>query len=101
MDTLVVLLLVVAGIHFLIAAIFLPLVFRDDIRQWRAERRLNAEQTREPACMYCGSKWTHALDEGQTRWDNGDLVLVTTFECDHCHLPFWHVERVHTTVIRR
>lgn len=101
MDSIVVLLLIVAVVHFLIAAIFLPLAFQDDIRQWRERRRQVREAPTVPTCMYCGSRWTHVRDEGQTRWDADDLVLVTTHECDHCGLPFWHVERVHTTAVKR
>ena len=100
MDTLVVLLLIVAVIHFIIAAILLPLAFRDDLRQWLEGRRKKAVPPAAPTCMYCGSKWTSALNEGETRWDKGDFVLVTTYECQHCKLPFWHVERIPTTAIK-
>jgi hypothetical protein len=38
--------------------------------------------------------YTTAIGEAEPRWDGEELVMTTTYECQHCHLPFWHVERV-------
>jgi len=97
MDNVIVILLVLAGIKFVIIAIILLVVFRPDLKQLRAKKKPPSV----PVCMYCQSKWTRALDEGETRWDGDDLILVTTYECEHCHLPFWHVERVPTGILLR
>ena len=96
-DNIIVILLVLAAIKFVIIAIILLVVFRPDLKQLRGKKKPPSV----PVCMYCQSKWTHALDEGEARWDGGDLILVTTYECEHCHLPFWHVERVPTGILRR
>lgn len=73
-------------------AAFLYWVFRDDIRQYLAERRVPAR--RKPVCLYCQSESVRPVEDGVTRWEGESLVLVTTFECLHCQLPFWNVERV-------
>ncbi len=85
-------------VHFPIAGIAMWIMFRTEIKQWWRKRRMPPKQT-HPTCMYCRSKWTSPCTEGYTRWDDQDLVLVTEYECDHCRLPFWHVERVSTTVV--
>jgi hypothetical protein len=97
LDTIIVVLLVVAAVKFVIVAIILLAVFRPDIRQWRTRKK----PVSVPACPGCRSKYTRVIDEGQTRWDHDDLVLVTTYECRHCHFPFWHVERVPTGSLKR
>lgn len=74
--------------------IFGPLlywVFREDIRGYFRERK---QRQALPACPLCGSRYSQPVDEGTTRWDKDELVLVTTHECQHCHMPFWYVERV-------
>lgn len=86
-------LLVLAAVKSVVFGVILYLVFRKDIKEWWVNRR-NPPPVRDPVCMYCQSTWTHAVDEGQTRWEGDELVLVTTYECEHCRLPFWHVERV-------
>jgi hypothetical protein len=92
MSNLIIFLLVIASLKFILFGWILWTVFRPDIEQHEAEGRTTAQVA--PTCMYCESKWTHAVDEGKTRWDGEVLVLVITYECDHCKLPFWHVERV-------
>jgi hypothetical protein len=89
MPSLVVILLILVAVKFVFIAVLLGVVFKEDLRSMRQKTGP------QPAvCMYCQSVWTRPVDEGQTRWEGDDLVLVTTYECEHCHLPFWHVERV-------
>jgi hypothetical protein len=95
-DSILVILLVVAAIKFVFFGIILYFVFRPELRKG-ARRKAPTTIT----CMYCQSKWTRPVDEGQTRWEDDDLVLVTTYECQHCHLPFWHVERVPVGSLKR
>ena len=97
MDEIIVILLVVAFLKFIFIGIILFLVFRPNLKQLRARKT----PPEVPICMYCESRWTTAVDEGQARWDGDDLVLVTTYECQHCRLPFWHVERVSTVSLKR
>jgi len=94
-------LLIIALVKFILFGVILFVVFRRDIQQWWSGKKAEKKPLSVPVCMYCQSKWTRALDEGQPRWDNEDLVLVTTYECQHCHLPFWHVERVPTGSLKR
>jgi hypothetical protein len=98
MDSILVILLVIAAVKLVFFGALLTYVFRGDIAEWRAHRKSAtaiSEQPVDPMCVYCGSKWTVALDEGQSRWEGQDLVLVTSFRCQHCDLPFWRVDRVH------
>lgn len=89
MGDILLILLVIALLKFVLFGIILLLVFKPDFKKmWRGR------EVAIPTCLYCGSKYTHALEESQTRWEEDALVLVTTFECDHCHLPFWNVERI-------
>lgn len=90
MDEVITVLLILVVVKTIIIGIVLLVIFKPDIKQLRS-RKASAET---PPCMYCQSKWTHPADGGETRWDQDELVLVTTYECEHCHLPFWHVERV-------
>ena len=99
MDSILVILLIVATVKFIVFGILLFVVFRDDIREYFSGKK--PTEGKAPVCVYCESKWTVPIDEGQTRWENNDLLLVTTYECQHCHLPFWHVERVSTVSLRR
>ena len=89
-DQVITILLILVIVKTVIIGIVLLVVFKPDIKQLRSRRPAPAT----PVCMYCQSKWTHRADDGETRWDQDELVLVTTYECEHCHLPFWHVERV-------
>jgi hypothetical protein len=91
MTTLIWILLISVVVLLPFKAVFLYWIFRDDIREYFAERRARAST---PVCMYCQSSLTQPADEGSTRWEGDELVLVTTYVCGHCHLPFWHVERV-------
>jgi hypothetical protein len=97
MHSTVAILLIIALVKSIFFGVVLLVVFRPDLRKLRKKKA----RPDVPTCMYCQSKWTRAIDEGQTRWDNDDLVLVTTYECEHCHLPFWHVERVPTSSLKR
>ena len=98
MDNILVILLVLAVVKFFGFGGLLLWMFRGDISEWRSGR--GQETQVSPTCVYCESKWTAAVDEGQTRWDNDELVLSTTYECQHCHMPFWHVERVRVDKIK-
>jgi hypothetical protein len=93
-NTLLILLGLAVLVKFILVAFVIHIVFKDDIRQYREQKEEEKKAGVAPVCMYCGSAWTHATDEGQTRWENDELILVTTYECEHCTLPFWHVERV-------
>lgn len=92
-DTFLVILLIVALVKFVFFGIVLLTVFKPDLKDMGKKREAKKHPS-TPVCMYCQSRWTHAVDEGETRWDGDSLVLVTTYECQHCQLPFWHVERV-------
>jgi hypothetical protein len=100
-DPIITILLVIALVKTIVFGWIVFVVFRKDIKEYFRGKRAAKKPSSVPACMYCQSKWTHPIDEGQTRWDNDDLILVTTYECQHCHLPFWHVERVPTGSLRR
>lgn len=93
MDTILLILLIVAAVKFVIFGVILFVVFRRDIDAYRGDWA-ESKAPALPACVYCQSVYIRPVDEGQTRWENDSLVLVTTYECQHCHLPFWHVERV-------
>lgn len=92
MRSMVIILLVVAAIKFVVFGVILYRVFRDDIKEWWSEQ--TNEPVGPPVCVYCQSAWTEPVDEGQTRWEGSELVLVTTYECQHCRWQFWRVERV-------
>jgi hypothetical protein len=100
MGPTVAILLVLIIIKSIIFSVLIWVVFRDDIKAYLAGKKSGEEST-VPTCMYCQSQWTLAVDEGSTRWDGDELVLVTTFECQHCRLPFWHVERVPAALLKR
>jgi len=89
-SNILVLLLIIAAVKFVFFGVVLFFVFRPELRN--AGKRKPAPTT--PICIYCESRWTNAVDEGQTRWEHDELVLVTTYACEHCSLPFWRVERV-------
>jgi hypothetical protein len=91
-SNIILILLVLAVAKFFFFGWVLWRVFRADIQELEEEGRAPALST--PVCIYCESRWTRAVDEGSTRWDGDELVLVTTYECEHCRLPFWHVERL-------
>lgn len=92
MSTIIIILIVVATVKFFLFGGILWAVFKDEIRGWLRK----PEPSWEPVCMYCGSVYTRQVDEGQMRWEDDHFVLVTMYECDHCDLPFWHVERIST-----
>jgi hypothetical protein len=89
-DNILVILLIVAAVKFVFFGFILFFVFRPDFR--KLGKRAAPPST--PICVYCESRYTVPVDEGQTRWEDDDLVLVTTYQCQHCSMPFWHVERV-------
>jgi hypothetical protein len=97
-STLISVLLISVVVLLPIKAGILYFVFRDDIRAYLAQRQTKPTS---PVCMYCQSQWTEMVDEGSTHWEGDELVLVTTYACQHCHLPFWHVERVPVATARR
>jgi hypothetical protein len=97
-GNILVILLIVAVIKFVIIGVIIYVVFRPDIRSYLGRKPV---ATTTPVCMYCGSVYTHVAGEGETRWEQDDLVLVTEYECDHCRLPFWHVERVPVVSLKR
>jgi len=44
-------------------------------------------------CVYCHA--TPALFHSEEqKWEGDELVMVRTYECRECHMPFWRVERV-------
>lgn len=46
-------------------------------------------------CVYCHD--TPSILHGEEeRWEENELVMVRTFECRRCHMPFWQIERVKT-----
>ena len=97
MSGILVILLIIAAVKFIFFGIVLFFVFRPELRNLRKRKIVSTT----PVCVYCQSRWTRAVDEGQTRWEDDDLVLVTTYECQHCSLPFWHVERVPMGTVKR
>lgn len=44
-------------------------------------------------CLYCHATPSLFHSE-ETRWEGSDLVIVRTYECRQCHMPFWRLERV-------
>lgn len=92
MDKIIMVLLIIAAFKFLVFGWILYAVFKPDLEVLEEGARVQAATT--PACIYCQSVWTRAVDEGQTRWEGDELVLVTTYQCEHCETPFWNVERV-------
>lgn len=94
MQYIIPILMVIATIKMIVLGAFLWYVFKPDIREYREHHERQQGPAAAPSCMYCGSKYALLLDEGQTRWEGDHLVLVSSYECQHCHLPFWHVERV-------
>jgi hypothetical protein len=92
-DSIILLLLILAVVKFVVFGWLVFAVFQGDIKQYWADRK-RKKLPAEPVCMYCQSRWTQPSGETQTRWEDDELVLVTTYECQHCHLPFWRVERV-------
>lgn len=96
MSNILVIFLIIAAVKTVVFAGILYAVFREDIREWWSGSGETVTQA-APACVYCQSVWTEPAGEPQTRWENEELVLVTTYECQHCRLPFWRVERVPVT----
>jgi hypothetical protein len=90
-DSIIVFLLILTTILIVVKVIFLWWIFGPDIKLLRGELK---QTSAEPECVYCRSQWTHPTSDGEMRWEGDDLVLVTTYQCEHCELPFWHVERV-------
>lgn len=101
MSSILVILLVIALVKFVFFGILLFTVFRRDIQEMWSGKKVEKKAPSLPTCVYCQSKWTRPLDEVKPRWENDELVLVTTYECEHCHLPFWHVERVPLGMLKR
>lgn len=89
----VTLLIVIAVVKTFVICTVLYVVFRQDIHEWWQSRK-RAAASNEPVCIYCASVWLTQMDEGQTHWDGDELVLSREYQCQHCQLPFWRVERV-------
>jgi hypothetical protein len=89
-GSILLILLIIAAVKFVLFGGILFAVFRDDIREWLRGK----PEPVSPECTYCQSKWTVPTGDPQTRWEDNSLILVTEFHCQHCHFPFWHVERV-------
>jgi hypothetical protein len=100
MGPTVAILLVLVIVKCVVFGVLIWVVFREDIKAYFAGKR-RSETPATPACIYCQSQWTTAVDEGSTRWDGEELVLVTAYECQHCRLPFWHVDRVPAAMLQR
>jgi hypothetical protein len=100
MGPIVAILLVLVIVKSVIFGVLVWAVFREDIKAYFAGKK-NSEAVTVPTCIYCQSQWTTQVDEGSTRWDGEELTLVTTYECQHCRLPFWHVERVSAAMLQR
>ena len=96
MDSIVVILLILIIVKFCIIGPLLFYIFRDEIKTWRKA----PETPTEPVCVYCQSRWTQVVDQGTPRWEGEDLVIATTYECQHCHTPFWRVERLPVGSVR-
>jgi hypothetical protein len=96
----VTILLVLVIVKSVIFSVLVWVVFREDIKAYFAGKK-RSEASTVPTCIYCQSQWTAAVDEGSTRWDGEELILVTTYECQHCRLPFWHIERVPAAMLQR
>jgi len=97
MGNIILIFLIVVGVKFIFFTVLLFTVFRNDISQmWRKKNSPDV-----PPCVYCKSKWTVPVGEDEMRWDQDGLALVTTYTCQHCQLPFWHVERVPVPAMKR
>lgn len=94
MQYIIPILMILATIKIVVLGGFLWYVFKPDIKEYRDHHERQRGPATSPSCMYCGSKYARMVDEGQTRWEGDHLVLVSAYECQHCHLPFWHVERL-------
>ena len=97
MNNIILILLVVAIIKFILVAVILWFIFRREARSFFGK----PEPPSSPTCIYCRSVWTHQVGESETRWEGNELLLVTTYECQHCHFPTTHVEHVKAGAARR
>jgi integral membrane sensor domain MASE1 len=96
MGNILIIFLIIAAVKSVVFGGILYFVFRDDIREWWSGKEETSAPTM-PVCVYCQSAWTQPAGDPETRWEDDELVLVTTYECQHCRLPFWRVERVPVT----
>lgn len=90
-DLMIVTLLILAAVKFVLITVVLWVVWRPDVR--KLFRKKETMRT-TPVCPFCDSRWTHPVGDPETGWDGDELVLSTTYECQHCHFPIRHVERV-------
>lgn len=95
-GTLLTIILLVVVVKFSFICWILWVVFKPDIKKMRQPE----EPDPNPTCIYCRSRYTHPTGEVETRWDEGVLLVVTTYECEHCHFPTQHIERVHVGAAR-
>jgi integral membrane sensor domain MASE1 len=102
MDSIILILLVVAAIKFVVFGVILFFVFRPELpslQRWKRSKTAPVDVT--PTCVYCQSRYSRPTGEVETRWEGEELVLVTTFECEHCHFPLWRVERIPVGMLKR
>ncbi len=45
------------------------------------------------SCVYCRSTQTRRIGPRTPRYDDHGFVLVTSYECTRCGLPFWSIDR--------
>ncbi len=88
-TTQIILILVAAKI-FIVTVVSI-IVWRVIGPEWKAQRRHYGMPG--VRCIYCRA--TPALFHSEEqKWEGDELVLVRTYECRECHMPFWKVERV-------
>ena len=85
----IILILIGAKIVILaVVGVILWRVLEPELRQPRQKHGMPGVR-----CVYCHSSPALFHSE-EHKWEGEDLVLVRTFECRECHMPFWKVERV-------
>lgn len=73
-----------------VTGVILYKVFGPELRSPRRQEHMPGVR-----CVYCGASPALFHSEEQ-RWEGNELVLVRTYECRECHMPFWRLERVKT-----
>ena len=97
MNELILILLIVAAVKFVFFGVLLWVVFKPDLRHFLKEPKPPSS----PICVFCQSRWTHQVGVPETRWEGESFVIVTTYECQHCHFPTTHIERVPAPMVKR
>lgn len=93
MGAFVTILLIIVIVKSIIFACLIWIVFRDDIKEYISSKK-GEDKPELAICMYCHSRWTSPVDEGQTKVEGAELVVVTEYRCEHCLMPFWNVKRL-------